>query len=875
MPTLNIEGRRVKVDDSFLSLSPEQQQKTVEQIAAQIGVKPKASQGSTDTSFSSAFKYGLDQPLENIGTSMQAAGQAVGSETLANAGQGVRDFTQAPQNYEPASGRFINPQEGDKQLLGFGYEYLPRAIAEQSGQLAGSLAARGVGAAAGGAVGGAPGAAVGAFAGPAAFEFVQQVGPIALARAKNNGRTEPTWDDWTVAAGGAGLSGALNAIGVKGLGSLNSSLVKNTVREGLTEGGQSLIQQGAETAGTQSGLSVSPKQAIGEGILGAGSAGVTDATVKGASKAAGAVGDVVNAPPQVIDQDAAVSVARRLLQESKSNEINLKDVDRTSPAGAQLALDNTHTAIAEDIKATWNEIKGVVGQDVDSISKLVQKAMSNAARRDAANKVKNMVADDELSAIANLELKDRNGDPIKLGDLDIGQKLLFNLKESNELTRLVRQGPKGGVSQFTDKLNPLGSGSTYQGGDGVVNALSLIGAIVTGGVSTAAQVGAVGAGRAIDALTGRRSRVQRFVNSYADQDFTAPESIASKSYFAEKAAIEQAIADAKTEAERQKAQERMDRLAAKEAERQKVRAEREAAAKQKADERKARQDEAQRQRDELSKKRSEEQTTNTQLDTLRKTLAFQKRMQTQRAQEEAAIQRQQTTQEKEALAGVQTTMDFQSRMQRQQSREEAAALRAQSREAPVNEEAVFRANLARVMRVARAKQSLLKQKERALAAEAKAKTAEEKKLAAETIKTVSKREAKVDAIVKSQKVVLKAQKQQQKQAQAEVDAGWTQADLEKLGKEGGKIRNKTREQRGTENIMNMQNEALAAADSYPDKAVGAKVRVAVEKLRDNLRGIPNNQKRIALYENLVKEVGDKHEPFVQRHLRGLAYVFDR
>lgn len=41
MPTLNIEGKRVKVDDSFLQLSPEDQAKTVDEIAAQIGVAPQ------------------------------------------------------------------------------------------------------------------------------------------------------------------------------------------------------------------------------------------------------------------------------------------------------------------------------------------------------------------------------------------------------------------------------------------------------------------------------------------------------------------------------------------------------------------------------------------------------------------------------------------------------------------------------------------------------------------------------------------------------------------------------------------------------------------------------------------------------------------
>jgi hypothetical protein len=42
MATLNIGGRRVKVDDSFLKLSPEQQSATVDEIAASLGIKPEA-----------------------------------------------------------------------------------------------------------------------------------------------------------------------------------------------------------------------------------------------------------------------------------------------------------------------------------------------------------------------------------------------------------------------------------------------------------------------------------------------------------------------------------------------------------------------------------------------------------------------------------------------------------------------------------------------------------------------------------------------------------------------------------------------------------------------------------------------------------------
>lgn len=47
MPTLNIEGRRVKVDDGFMSMSPEEQNATVDEIAGQLGVQ--AVQGTPET----------------------------------------------------------------------------------------------------------------------------------------------------------------------------------------------------------------------------------------------------------------------------------------------------------------------------------------------------------------------------------------------------------------------------------------------------------------------------------------------------------------------------------------------------------------------------------------------------------------------------------------------------------------------------------------------------------------------------------------------------------------------------------------------------------------------------------------------------------
>jgi hypothetical protein len=46
MATLNIGGQRVKVDDAFLSMTPEQQQQTVDEIAGQLGLEGEAPPGA-------------------------------------------------------------------------------------------------------------------------------------------------------------------------------------------------------------------------------------------------------------------------------------------------------------------------------------------------------------------------------------------------------------------------------------------------------------------------------------------------------------------------------------------------------------------------------------------------------------------------------------------------------------------------------------------------------------------------------------------------------------------------------------------------------------------------------------------------------------
>jgi len=215
-----------------------------------------------DRSVSSAFKFALDQPLENIAETARSLGYE-------GTGDFFSDLVEGPENYESAAGKFLNPDG-----FGFDFRYMPRALAEQAGQFVGSMAARGAGVIGGGLIGGAPGALIGGFTAPALFEAVQLLGPIANERARNNGRDVPNADDWLGSIAGSSASGAVNAI-APGM----SSFLRRTIVEAGTEGLQALIQQTSETALTDKGLDLSFKEALGEGLLGGGAAAVVGAPI--------------------------------------------------------------------------------------------------------------------------------------------------------------------------------------------------------------------------------------------------------------------------------------------------------------------------------------------------------------------------------------------------------------------------------------------------------------------------------------------------------------------------------------------------------------------------------------------------------------------
>lgn len=245
------------------------------------------------TRFGKALQFGLDQPLERIADTFKSFG-------FNDTEKFLRDLTEEPENYISAAEKFM---QGNG--INYGWEYLPRAVVEQLGSLAGNVATRAAGTIIGGTVAGPGGAIAGALATPVLFEALQILGPTAYERARNEGREEPTLEDWKAIAPTTAISSLLGSLGAQNIARLNSvskfgipgnmsRTTRGVLEEGLTEGAQSLVEQTGTTAFTKNGYEVNLRDALGEGIIGAGTGGGTNAIFD----IAGGVSKLRNFEPQ-------------------------------------------------------------------------------------------------------------------------------------------------------------------------------------------------------------------------------------------------------------------------------------------------------------------------------------------------------------------------------------------------------------------------------------------------------------------------------------------------------------------------------------------------------------------------------------------------
>lgn len=230
--------------------------------------------------FGKALQFGLDQPLERIADTFKSFG-------FNDTENFLRDLTEKPENYVSAAEKFM-----ENNGMGYSWEYLPRAVVEQIGSLAGNIATRAAGAGIGGAVAGPGGVFVGALTAPALFEAIQILGPTVYERARNEGREEPVLEDWLAAAPTTAISGFLGSYGAQNIAKLNNltrqnafqNIARGALDEGATETLQSAVEQTGTTAFTKSGFKLDQREAFGEGIIGAGTGGGINAVFEAGGK---------------------------------------------------------------------------------------------------------------------------------------------------------------------------------------------------------------------------------------------------------------------------------------------------------------------------------------------------------------------------------------------------------------------------------------------------------------------------------------------------------------------------------------------------------------------------------------------------------------
>ena len=491
-----------------------------------------------DTSILGALGQGVDQSGAMVGKGIQSAGEYAGVDAIEAYGAEMAQRNEAQlaaSNYqrpEGADGIIKNLKEGEFANAGNSLLY---SAAEAAPQVAGGVVAS-VGA--GLAATSAPILGTAAAIGGTIYGTVNALGQV---------RDEKEQQELDPTATGADLatavaSGLVELLPIKG-GGATLKVLREAGQEGVQESliiGNSMVQGGEYV----------PQEVLER---------VGDAAITGGAIAKGVnigistvnkAGEVVLRPKEDLDPEtsqAAGDVARLIEQLATDNGYKLKDVDPNSKKGASLALeqarDKLNIEIDEAGKTLRKEIIGGLDQEV--------KSRFNAVINSARTKVARTVNKGDIQF-----LKDT------VGSSKQGQMLVQSMYKTNVLTELSSAGLKGGVSQFTDLFNPLNNIGTGYNPARDVGGLLNIGAVAsTGGTSLATQVPLVVGGRAIDAVTGRRSKINRFVQKNKGKDglgeVTGPSiegiSAAKKEALAAQRRAEGALRNAKTAEEREAA----------------------------------------------------------------------------------------------------------------------------------------------------------------------------------------------------------------------------------------------------------------------------------------------------------------------------------
>ena len=458
--------------------------------------KHLGSEGTTtaevDTSVGGAAKFGYDNAGKLIGQGIQGVGELAGSEGIENYGKEMAERNEreiAEANYqrpEGADGIVKNLREGDLANAGKSLLYGSAEAAPQV--LAGTAASIGAGLA----VTSAPIVGTTIAVGGTVYGTLSALGETRDEHEEKGIDTTATMQD----LGAAITSGLIELLPVKGGG-----YTVKVMKEGIQEAGQEATIMG--NTAIKGGEYVTD-----EVVNRMGDAGLIGSTLSGAANTAISTvtktGEVVFKPRQDLDPEvdqAAGDVSRMIKEISEDSGYNLKDIEPTSMKGVNQTLISARGKIADEVKSAGKRIKKQVVTDLDDVSQ---------QRFDRIIKTSNLKVGGNVTPADIKFIKDfgMQYQPV--------QQMVNGLYKSNVLTELNASGLKGGFSKFTDVFNPINNvGKGYNPARDVAGMLNFGAIAGTGGASLATQIPLVVGGRAIDAVTGRRSKVNRFVKKNA------------------------------------------------------------------------------------------------------------------------------------------------------------------------------------------------------------------------------------------------------------------------------------------------------------------------------------------------------------------------
>jgi len=460
-----------------------------ELIAAGQALEAKTTKtAEVDTSVGGAAKFGYDNAGKLIGQGIQGVGELTGSEGIENYGQEMAERNEreiAEANYQRpdgADGIIKNLREGDFANAGKSLLYGSAEAAPQV--LAGTAASIGAGLA----VTSAPIVGTTIAVGGTVYGTLSALGETRDEHEEKGIDTTATMQD----LGAAITSGLIELLPVKGGG-----YTVKILKEGIQEAGQEATIMG--NTAIKGGEYVTD-----EVVNRMGDAGLIGSTLSGAANTAISTvtktGEVVFKPRQDLDPEvdqAAGDVSRMIKEISEDSGYNLKDIDPSSQKGANQTLISVRNEVQKEVNAAAKEINKQIVKDLDP---------------ESIEKFKRIVSTSNLKVGGSVTPANIQFVKDIAGSTEVGQKMINGLYKSNVVTELYASGLKGGFSKFTDVFNPINNvGKGYNPARDVAGMLNFGAIAGTQGASLATQIPLVVGGRAIDAVTGRRSKVNRFV----------------------------------------------------------------------------------------------------------------------------------------------------------------------------------------------------------------------------------------------------------------------------------------------------------------------------------------------------------------------------